>query len=376
MPRRARLSAPGQVFHLVSRFARDDWWLDKWGARAAYLQGVERALQQCDAEVLAYCLMSNHVHLVVVQGEIALERFTKSVHTYFAGWIGKRWRPKGKSLGPIFADRPRIVLVDRDAYLLHLVRYVHNNPVRAGLVKRARQSDWSSHQAYIGRTSAPTWLRIGYVLDRFGKRASSAMAKFDAFVDEGRVDSRRPDLSGALDASEASLVRKQFGDGFRVSDGILGDEEFIRRVLSDFKVVDTALSSYKREIRRGAAERPRLRRVWEQVLESLEIDVIAFELRPRAARHVHAKRMLMWLWVREYGGKQIDVARFLGITTASASGLYGYVVRNAGDFDTEGSAIAIELEKRSGKRSRRDSSVGVGVSRVRYHVDVDEDLIN
>ena len=141
MPRRARLSAPGQVFHLVSRFARDDRWLDKPSARTAYLRGLEHALQQCDAEVLAYCLMSNHVHLVVVQGKVPLERFTKSVHTYFAGWIGKRWRPRGKSLGPVFADRPRVVLVDREVYLLQLVRYVHNNPVRAGVVDRASDSD-------------------------------------------------------------------------------------------------------------------------------------------------------------------------------------------------------------------------------------------
>lgn len=86
MPRTARLSLAGGVFHLVSRFARDDWWLDRPGARQAYLELLGAAAEKTDAVVLAYCLMSNHVHLVVVQGEAPLERFTKSVQTGFARW--------------------------------------------------------------------------------------------------------------------------------------------------------------------------------------------------------------------------------------------------------------------------------------------------
>ncbi len=373
MPRRARLSAPGQVFHLVSRFARDEWWLDKPGARAAYLAGLGRAAQQVDAEVVAYCLMSNHVHLVVVQGEVELERLTKSVHTFFAGWVRSRWSRSDRGLGPVFAERPRAVLVDRDEYLLELVRYVHNNPVRAKQVRRARNSDWTSHQAYVGLVDAPPWLRVGYVLDRFGKRPSAAVSKFDAFVDECSSEERRPELSGAAGSSEAAAVRRQFGDGYRMSDGILGDDAFIKRVLVDSDAVDAALSSHGRELRHGRVGRPSIREVWNAVLDALEINVTEFELQPRAAPHVRAKRLLMWLWVREYEGKQIEVARLLGITTASASTIYGHTVRNAGDFDTDGSAIATMLARRAKKPVRRDTATRPGALRVRYRVDVDED---
>ena len=164
MARRGRLSVEGGVFHVVSRFARDEWWLDREGARDAYLRYLGEASQAGGVEVLAYCLMSNHVHLVVVQGERPLERFTKSLHTGFAGWAHRGARGK-KARGAVFADRPRTLLVEQDSYLLSLVRYVHNNPVRAGVSRFARSSEWSSHQAYIGRVEAPEWLRLGYVLE-------------------------------------------------------------------------------------------------------------------------------------------------------------------------------------------------------------------
>ena len=102
MPRTARVSCPGGVFHVVSRFARDEWWLDRSGAREAYLELLGRASERSDTEVLAYCLMSNHVHLVLVQGNAPLSRFMKSVHTGFATWARGSWRGS-KALGPVFA---------------------------------------------------------------------------------------------------------------------------------------------------------------------------------------------------------------------------------------------------------------------------------
>ena len=81
MPRTARVSLAGGLFHVVSRFARDEWFLDGHGARHAYLEALARAAEPDDARVLAYCLMSSHVHLVLVQGTAPLSRFMKSVNT-------------------------------------------------------------------------------------------------------------------------------------------------------------------------------------------------------------------------------------------------------------------------------------------------------
>jgi Uma2 family endonuclease len=74
---------------------------------------------------------------------------------------------------------------------------------------------------------------MGYVLERFGRERERAVARFDAFVDEGRKQPRRPERSGAADAGEAAAVRKALGNGHRVSDGVLGDEAFVARVTAD-----------------------------------------------------------------------------------------------------------------------------------------------
>ncbi len=311
---------------------------------------------------------------MVAQGDSPLERLTKSVHTGFAAWVRRNQRRR-RALGPVFAGRPRAIVVDRDTHLLELVRYVHNNPVRAGVVTRAGKSRWSSHRCYIGETAAPDWLRAGYVLERFGKRASRARAKFDAFVLDGRKEGRRADLSGAANAREAAEVRQQVGDGYRTSDGILGDEAFVARVLSDSKAVDAALAARGTEFRRGAAGRPPIRRLWEIVQRGLELDPVQIELRPRAKAHVHARRLLTWLWVREYAGKQIEVARLLSVTTPTVADYMRFAVCHAADFDEQGSALATLVAKRRrlSTKPRARASAREDAIRVRYHVAVDED---
>jgi hypothetical protein len=85
------------------------------------------------------------------------------------------------------AQRPRSVLVDEEAYLLELVRNMHNNPVRAGLVRRAAQSAWSSHRAYVG-TECPPWLHAGFVLERFGKLIGRRRAARESQHGEAQVE--------------------------------------------------------------------------------------------------------------------------------------------------------------------------------------------
>lgn len=363
---------------MVSRFARDERWLDEVGAREAYVGCLGRAVEQCDAEVLAYCLMSNHVHLVVVQGRDPLERLSKSVHTGFANWVSRNRGRGSKSLGPVFAERPRQLLVDEEGYLLELVRYVHNNPVRAGVSRFARSCDWSSHQAYIGRAAAPDWLRMGYVLDRYGKRPAAAASKFDAFVDEGRRDGREPLFSGSVERAALDMARSRLGDGCRVTDGVLGGEEFIERVLADIGKVDEALSKRGSEMRTAwrRGDRPSPQEVLDAVLLATELDAAEYESSMRSRASVYAKRLAIWLWVREFGGKQMEIARVLGIHTSAVARHYAYALRSAAEFDEVGSAVVALLDTPRAKRKRRSAKLlpaAESAPRRRYLVDVEEE---
>lgn len=370
MSRTARIDLPGGVFHLISRFVRDEPLLDDEGARDAYLELLGAAATKSDVTILAYCLMSTHVHLVVVQGRTKLERFTKSVHTGFAQWVNARRGTKAQ--GPVFAGRPRELLVDEDAYLFQLVRYVHNNPVRAGVVRNARNSKWSSHRAYVGRDEAPEWLRVGYVLARFERDVKKAAARFDAFVEAGRNEPRRPELSGALNVTEAAAVRRVMGDGHRIADGVLGSEAFARKVRRDENRVQAALSSRGAERRAGALRRPTARQLIDAVLLHRGVEAIELEQSPRGRRAAGVKRLAIWMWVHEYEGQQIEIARALAIDTSAVSRHYGHALAAAAEYDEEATAVAAVLAKQKRPRMSKPTAADADGVKVRYHVDAAE----
>ena len=101
MPRNARVYYPGGIFHIVSRCLNREHLISDAADRARYLLLLGRTLERCDASVLAYCLMSNHVHLVVRTGDDPLEKLVKPLHTGYAVWKNKR---EGR-IGPVFAGR-------------------------------------------------------------------------------------------------------------------------------------------------------------------------------------------------------------------------------------------------------------------------------
>lgn len=351
MPRTARLYWPQGVFHVVSRFAEGVRWLDRPGAREAYLYSLETAALRTDAQVLAYCLMSNHVHLVAVQGQDPLERLTKSVHTGFSGWANRSHRRRKKASGPVFAGRPRTILLQED-YLLELVRYVHNNPVRAGVSRLARTCSWSSHQAYVGRVKTPGFLHTNRVLRQLGRRAGTMAARFDDFVNKGRAEHRRPELSGQSGAAEAKLVRDKLRDGQRFRNDVLGSEAFVSTVLAGSGHGQPSLPGRRAGMRSEKVARPALRDVLAAVLEVLELDAATFAKHPRVRLCAHAKRLTTWIWVREYDGQQIDVARMLGITTAAVSRQYSEAVQDAADYEAQGSAAIAVLQAKLTRRRR------------------------
>lgn len=373
MPRTARLNLPGGVFHLISRFTRDEALLDRAGARDAYLRLLARATETTDTEALAYCLMSTHVHLVVRQGDSPLERFTKSVHTGFASWV-RRSAGAQRAQGPVFAGRPYGVVVEEEPYLLQLVRYVHNNPVRAGLVRRARLSDWSSHRAYVGMVQPPAWLRLDTVLAGFARDDARAEVRFDDFVGEGAAEGRRPEFSGATDAGEAARVRRELGDGHRRSDGVLGGSVFVQRVRASAERSQAALSGRGTGHRVGPSARPPVRQVIDAVLQLLEVDPIELAERPRSRRSASAKRLATFVWVHEYGGRQIELARALQLDTGVVSRYYGQAMALAPEYDElAGAALALLPRPAAvGAASAPATSLPGDATRVRYHVDFEE----
>lgn len=163
MARTCRNNLPNVVYHCITRFVDREWFFEDDIERAKYLYYLGKALEHTDWKCIGYALMSNHIHLAMVAGREPMESWSKATHAPFASWMNHRHN----RLGPVMAHRPkdfRITAVNVGS----VVAYIHNNPVRAGVVRRASQSTWTSHLAYLDEAAAPKCLSVAEGLARCG----------------------------------------------------------------------------------------------------------------------------------------------------------------------------------------------------------------
>lgn len=215
MSRPLRIEFPGAVYHVTSRGDRREPIYRDDQDRTAQLDLVAQAMDRFDAQVLAYCQMGNHYHLVLHtrQGNLSLlMRHVNGVYT-------QSFNQRHGVVGHLFQGRFKAILVDRDAYLLALCRYVERNPVAAGIVTAAGEWPWSSYLAHVGEAPTPPWLDSdglhGYLLGRpvaSARDRRQAARRYAALVADARPD-------------EVPIWQ----DGLR-SQIFLGDEAFVARM--------------------------------------------------------------------------------------------------------------------------------------------------
>jgi len=308
MPRHQRVTPVGSVQHVISRFVNRGYLLDCPGARRQYTTRLRRALEHTDWVLLAYALMSSHIHLVMVAGRRPLESLTKRVHVGFAGWLNR----KVGRLGPVFASRPRSITVHGDGAAT-LIAYVHNNPVRAGTASEAAQSTWTSHRAYLGAAPSGDWLDVcaGLRMSCFSCDASGRLA-FDTFVRERAGEPRNGLLCGDGDARARRTVRAAVAAPVELSTpfvGWSGEPEVQRLVIAAPNTpIHIPCSPEPMDLLRTVS------RVTGVPLEELSS-------RSRRRPVSDARRIALFAWNRHFGKPAIEIARSLGISPSSASEL-------------------------------------------------------
>ncbi len=149
MPRRARQLAESGVYHVMLRGVNRDAIFLEDADCARFLDALAEARDASRCTVLAYCLMSNHVHLVLQTSDEPIGAVVKRLGVRYAGWFNRKY---GR-VGHLFQDRFKSQPVEDDAYFVTLLRYVWNNPVEAGLVEQPEQYTWSS-RCLLGRASS------------------------------------------------------------------------------------------------------------------------------------------------------------------------------------------------------------------------------
>ena len=315
MPRQARLDAAGALHHVICRgierqaIVRDD--VD----RAAFVERLGDILGATGTRCYAWALLANHMHLLLRTGGVPLATVMRRVLTGYAGVFNRRHHRHGY----LFQNRYKSILCQEEPYLLELVRYLHLNPVRAGLAQDLRALDrypWSGHSALLGHIARP-WQAVGEVLARFGARSAAARRAYRDFVADGVAQSRRPELAGgglvrSAGGWKALTSRRRLGDRLHGDERILGDSDF----------VDTALAAAGEHLER----RQHLRTRGRDFNWLLQRTAAAAGLPPgdlltpsKIPARVEHRSMLCYLAVRELGLPGTVVADRLGLSQPAVS---------------------------------------------------------
>ncbi len=235
MPRQARLDAPGTLHHVILRGAERGAIVRDDADRQAFVRRLAHLADVLKTPVYAWALLRNHAHLLLRSGPAGLPRFMRRLLTGYAVNFNRRHRRAGH----LFQDRYKSIVCEEDPYFRELVRYIHLNPLRAGLVRTLAELGsyaWSGHAALLGRQPQP-WVATEEVLGWFGESPGTARPAYLRFVAEA-PRARRPDLVGgglvrSLGGWAAVQTARSRGVATVADPRILGQGEFVEHLIAE-----------------------------------------------------------------------------------------------------------------------------------------------
>ncbi len=206
MARKRRIQFEGAFYHVITRGnQRQDIFFDDQD-RHNYLDRLLKYKTKCGFILYAYVLMSNHIHLLIETPKEPISRIMQMINFTYTQYFNKKY---GK-VGHLFQGRYKAFLCDKDSYLLGLVRYIHLNPARAGLVENTDEYRWSSHKEYLyGNTGL---VDTDNVLRLFSGRSAAARKKYYEFI------------TGEPDENLSPYAAHE--------QQIIGDEQFIEKIVA------------------------------------------------------------------------------------------------------------------------------------------------
>jgi len=327
MPRQARIDFPGALHHIMVRgidrcdiFKSDvdqEHFLDRLGV----------VLEESGTHCYAFALMTNHVHLLLITGELPISKIMQSLLTGYAIYFNRKYNRIGK----LYQNRFKSVLCEEDEYFLELVRYIHLNPIRAGItptLKDLGHSISTGHSIILGAKSV-SWFESGATLRYFGKRQKSARKAYEAFVCDGIAAGHRDDLNGggllrslggmweAVNASRSG--HKQAGD-----ERILGSGVFVEDVLRRTKEIESRHSQLQRE-------KWNFNNLLRHVAEVVGVSEKDLLMRGRENARARGRALLCKWLVMDLGMMQTDVANRLGVSRSAVS----YLMRRGQDVEKD-----------------------------------------
>lgn len=173
MPRKPRVQQPGMIHHVIVRGNNKESIFRQDADKIRYLQLIIRYRERDLFKLLAYCIMDNHIHLLIKQGAVSLSKSMQGIQQSFTQYYNRKYN----SIGHVFHQRFKSFPVDDEAYLLALIAYIHNNPKVAGIVNDLNKYKWSSHTEII-KPSKKNVADVKYMFDLIDRNVSEAVPEY------------------------------------------------------------------------------------------------------------------------------------------------------------------------------------------------------
>lgn len=296
MPRSARIDFPNLLQHVIVRgierreiFADDD-------DRHNFVKRFSALLITTETDCLAWSLLDNHIHLLLCPRLTPLAKFMRRLLTGYAVTFNLRHRRAGH----LFQNRYKSLVCDEEEYLLELVRYIHLNPLRAGLVPTLDELDqypWCGHAVLLGQGALPGQVTTE-ILARFGKTISSSRRSYRAFVEDSIEMGHRKDLVGS-GLQRRQMATEEPEESLRDA-RVLGSGDFVEQLLiqAEAKPILSKLS---------------LGEIIEHVCGKLGLSLTKLTSQSRTQQIANARSIICHVAFAG-GHRGVDIARRLGIT--------------------------------------------------------------
>lgn len=180
MSRPLRIEYPDAWHHVMNRARQGQTLYGNTADYRRFLDLLEDTADMFNIRVSSYCFMPTHYHLLVQTPDANLARCMRHINGVYTQWYNRRYGYEGT----LFRGRYKSILIDADSYLLQLVRYIHRNPITAGLVEKLSQYPWSSHKGYISKAMKWDWLNKDFILSMLSSKSHQRIRRYNQFVNE------------------------------------------------------------------------------------------------------------------------------------------------------------------------------------------------
>ncbi len=305
--------------------------------REEFVARLGKLVKETGSICYGWALMPNHFHLIVRRGKKPVSELMSRLLTGYALYYNRRHKRRGY----LFQNRYKSILCQEEVYLLELIRYVHLNPLRAGLVKDIQELakyPWSGYSAILGQVKRE-FQEVDDVLSRFGHSRTAACRKLEEFMNDGVARGKRDDLTGGglrRSAGGWAGVRglKKHKEYWRGDERILGEGQFVEQVL---KEADETIGQREQLKAKGYT----LVEVIGRVCQEYGIGRDEITLKGRQNRIAEARAMIAYLGVRELGYTGKAVAMILRCSQPAVS----LLVRNGEKIAREKKVILLTEDR-------------------------------